>query len=722
MRNYKILCSLFIRLRKNVRQLVVSSFGITLALVLSLLFCTVTKAAEMENVPYESYTYLYGLDNKKLVKDYPLYEVKERIDGHTLGISSITNPSSLCYDGKERIYLLDGENSRILVLNTNYRLIKVIERLNLDGQKLDFTGAQGIFADEIGTLIVSDTQNGRVLVCNQDGVVQSVLELPQSDLIPNDFHFLPVKAVRDKKGFTYVLNNGTYYGAMMYEKDGTFLGFYGANKVTVNPLSVIGDLFESLFNTVAKRATSEQKLPYQFADLCLDDNDFIYTVTADDESGTGQIKRLNPQGSNILYYKDGYDNNNANAFNFGDVLLNDQDVQNFTSIAVDKFGYIYALQNTYGKVFVYDSECRCLTVFGGNIGSGNQTGTFQSADSLCVVEDDILVLDSIKNTVTVFGITDYGALIKQANALTLSADYQEALPYWQKVLQFNSNCQLANSGIAKAYYAVEDYEQAAHYAKLGIDRNTYAAAFKELRTAYLKENFYWIFTIAIILLAGITTLLVYTTKRNVVLIRNQQLRLALSVFTHPFNTFNQIKYKAQGSVLISIGILILFYIVSVLDAIYSGFMYNVFDSANFNCLYTLMGGVGVAVLWVIVNWSVCTLFEGKGRIKEIFIVTAYSLLPLLLQKFLHLTLSQFLIPTESSLIPILSVACYIVFGLLLMIGTMKIQEYSFFKTLGTALLTILGMALVVFVLFMAFTLFQNFVGFIRSVVIEVLYR
>ena len=57
MRNYKILCSLFIRLRKNVRQLVVSSFGITLALVLSLLFCTVTKAAEMENVPYESYTY-----------------------------------------------------------------------------------------------------------------------------------------------------------------------------------------------------------------------------------------------------------------------------------------------------------------------------------------------------------------------------------------------------------------------------------------------------------------------------------------------------------------------------------------------------------------------------------------------------------------------------------------------------------------------------------------
>ena len=32
-------------------------------------------------------------------------------------------------------------------------------------------------------------------------------------------------------GYTYVLSDGSYYGALLYTADNTFSGFYGANKV-----------------------------------------------------------------------------------------------------------------------------------------------------------------------------------------------------------------------------------------------------------------------------------------------------------------------------------------------------------------------------------------------------------------------------------------------------------------------------------------------------------
>lgn len=43
------------------------------------------------------------------------------------------------------------------------------------------------------------------------------------------------------------------------------------------------------------------------------------------------------------------------------------------------------------------------------------------------------MLDSLRNIATVFKLTDYGALVKKADALTISGEYDEALPLWEQV-------------------------------------------------------------------------------------------------------------------------------------------------------------------------------------------------------------------------------------------------------------------------------------------------
>ena len=55
--------------------------------------------------------------------------------------------------------------------------------------------------------------------------------------------------------------------------------------------------------------------------------------------------------------------------------------QDIFDIEVDDNGFVYGLESAFGKVFVYDSSCRILSVFGGGMGFGTQVGTFVTVGS-----------------------------------------------------------------------------------------------------------------------------------------------------------------------------------------------------------------------------------------------------------------------------------------------------------------------------------------------------
>ena len=163
---------------------------------------------------------------------------------------------------------------------------------------------------------------------------------------------------------------------------------------------------------------------------------------------TGQIKKLNPGGgSNVLNSDDVnfVDEGVNTTFDPGQMLK-----QDIGGVAVDNEGFMYCLDTTYGRVFLYDQECRLLTTFGGGMGTGEQAGTFKAANAIALRGSEVLVCDGIQNTVTVFQSTPYGALLRDTRALTLSGKYQEAKADWEEILRQDSNCQLAKSGHARA--------------------------------------------------------------------------------------------------------------------------------------------------------------------------------------------------------------------------------------------------------------------------------
>ena len=63
-------------------------------------------------------------------------------------------------------------------------------------------------------------------------------------------------------------------------------------------------------------------------------------------------------------------------------------------------------------------------------------------------------------------------------------------------------------------------------------------------------------------------------------------------------------------------ILTLFYVSSVIQTLWGGFLFTNYDPGSFNSLWVFVQSFGLIILWVVANWLVTSLASGKGKLKE----------------------------------------------------------------------------------------------------------
>ncbi len=689
-----------------------------------------------DEVGGESYTYWYNFTGKssRVVPSKPMYQTGKVLTHLDLGCTSGSKIEDAHVSKSGLTYVLDGGASRVLILDTEYNIIKQFSNIIAeDGSKSDFWKAKGIFVDDDENIYIADTQHQRVVKCDSEGNLIRLYTLPDSNLIPEGFNYQPVKVAVDNKGYVYILSNGSYYGAILYSPEDVFLGFYGSNDVAATFTQAFMTLWNRLFMNNDKRSEMTRSLPYTFSDLWVDSMGFVYTATGStgDLGQTGQIRRLNPGGSNILP---------SESVNFVDKQIGSDPVspgtkrtQSLIGVVADDDGFMYAADVGYGRVYIYDSECQMVSAFGGGLKNGNQDGTFYNISAIAynLKNQDVVITDNSQNLVTVFNITEHGKLIKSAQAKTVVGDYEEAMGEWTDVLEADRNCQMAYAGLARAYYAMgqtaEDHakyelymNKAIDLAQQGYDRETYALAFDSLRTEWIRDNFTWIVVIVVLLVAGLIALLVYSTKKKMRLIKNEKVHIATTIITHPFENFRDMKEKGLTSIPICLIIIVLYYVFDVMRTTMGGFAFTYFDPSSYNALLILAKTAGLVILWTVVNWAVCTLFSGKGKMKEIFAVISYSLIPSLIGSIAYIICSNVLVPDEAAFLSVLEVICTGYTILLLAAGSIIVHDYGLGKFIGTTLLTLLGCAIVIFLLIAVIVLLQQAGGFIGTIYSEIL--
>ena len=191
---------------------------------------------------------------------------------------------------------------------------------------------------------------------------------------------------------------------------------------------------------------------------------------------------------------------------------------------------------------------------------------------------------------------------------------------------------------------------------------------------------------------------------------------------HPVEAGYEIKYKRKGSVLLANVIALLVFFVTLVNKASTGFIFYLSRPESLNSWLVLGQTVALLILWAVANWALCTLMDGEGWFREIWIFTCYAMLPAVLLTLPVVLLSNVLVLEEQAFLLIFRMVINGWCLILLLFSVMIAQQYTLKKTILSMLLTVVGVAAIIFLLVLLFSLFQQFYTFLNTVFKEVSFR
>lgn len=421
------------------------------------------------------------------------YTAGDILDGESLGIGAFSGICDLHTAADGTLYIADAGNNRIVVINSDNTVNKVVEKLSYQGGDYELSNPQGVFYKD-GRLYICNTGSQEVVVADDSGNVIMRCGKPDSASISESAEFKPSKIAVNAAGSMFVSANGIYQGLLQYGPDGEFINFFGATEIEVTPAVVLQNIWKNLFSDEQREGLT-RIISNELSNVFIDSEDFVFTVTS--SVNTKQVRRLNAAGENILTYP-GYDESTVFTSGYDKNNFGDQEsdyskgklvVSEICDVHMDSDGVISVLDSARGKIFQYDEELTPICIFGG---TGEQAGYFRKAAALEKRGDEYLVADSAKNTVTCMEPTSYITDIRSALELYRRGDYSGSVDKWQNVLNLNPSFTIAYKSIGRALLQEGNSGEALEYLREGDDRYYYSLAMQEYRREFFRNNWQWL--------------------------------------------------------------------------------------------------------------------------------------------------------------------------------------------------------------------------------------
>lgn len=708
-------------MKKKLLSLIVVIFAVALP-VLSV------SAAES---PYPTYTYSYSGDYQASPNAY-LPEQTVTAFGESGGLNV---PHDITTDTDGNVYIADTGNNRILVLNPDYSLKKQLASYQHNGAELVFSSPKGLFVSPRGDLFVCDTGNANIVQFDKNLNFIKVIAAPSSELLPENFQYAPTAVAVDPLDRFYVISDGTNMGVITFDSEGVFEGFIGAQKVQASAI----ELFWRKFMTKEQLARSKAVVPVSYNNLAIDKKGFIYVTSASIEPYTLQqlilsrstsspycpIKKLNPSGTDVL---------NRNGFfppvgdlNFDAYIGKDTvSPSALTEIAVRDNDIYSVADSNHNKIFTYDEYGNLLYIFGG---TGTVEGTFTTLRAIAYQGDKLLAIDSVKNNLTVFYKTEYGMMIDKAINLQRDRKFSETITVWKQIEKQNNNYDLAYMGIGKALHEEGKYKEAMEYFKAINNKKYYSKSLKKYRTDILKHTAVFIPIILILAIWGIGKFSKFAKGYNLRR-RNagkytlrDEIMYAFHCMLHPFDGFWDLKHEKRGGLRGATLLLLLATFTMVAKEFVSGYLYTDSDSLKSASILNAVGNILIPFfLWCISNWCLTTLMDGKGRLKDIYVSTAYALTPIILLIIPATFISNLLVLEELAFVSYAINIAFFWTGLLIFFGSLVTHDYSLGKNIAACVLTIIGIAIIMFLAFLFFNVTSRMITFLSNIYTEATFR
>lgn len=683
-----------------------------------LLLFNITVFAESTNynvnTPY--YAYTYNSSDEPIQVPTP-YAVSKVIRGKDLGLSEFAALVDVFYDSEGgRIFLTDSGANTITVLDNEYQLIRVLGIFDNNGTQDAFSSPSSVCVRD-GKLYVADTGNARILRFDaQTFSLQQVLEQPKIKVLGENYVYKPDRIAIDLAGRIYCIAEDINNGILLLDVDGSFVRFVGAPEVKVS----LWTKFLKKFMTKAQKEDLEKSVPTEYSSLYMDEKGFLYLTSSDTE--VDPITKINSRGKNILKYSEN-DNPDGDASH---LLKTTKPISStFVDIAVGDDDIYAALDTKMGRIFVYDQEGKLLYAFGG---IGTQDGTFYAPSAIEKFGDTILVTDNFYGTLTVFERTEFGAAVDDATTQLLEGKYDKAEAGWKDVLRLCPTYDIANVNLARVDIRNNEYSAAIKKLEGTTQISYYSKAYEGIREAFLAEHF----TLIAVLVAVAVLLLIvrHIFRRQLECWKEKlnnykvikEIRYSNYTMFHPFDGFWDLKHEKRGSLAAANILTLMFVVTYALRTQFSGYIFTGKLPGEVNTIYEIIVMVLPLGLWVVANWCFTSLMEGEGTMKDIYIATAYALRPYIVTAIPLCLLTHCLAEDEAFIYTTLSTIVMIWMLGLIFLAMITTHDYSLSKGVLVAVLTLVGICLILFIALTFTNIIQRIYDFVMELYREFVYR
>jgi DNA-binding beta-propeller fold protein YncE len=651
-----------------------------------------TEASSLSNygIPYQTYTLN---SNARLIPTQTAYIPVGNFGG-SLGLSS---PEDVYYYENE-LYIADTGNKRIVISSLDGDLINTIDLA-------EFKQPTGLFVKE-NFVYVADKLEKKVFKIDLDTeLIVQTIEKPTSPIYGQKNDFVPIKVAVDSSDSIYIVGEGSTSGIIQVNYAGEFVGYLGINSVTLS-------LRKILYNFFVKDSDLASSLPASPTNIALGAKGSILSTNVNVRE---TFKRLNISGLNTLLPTTNYP-----VATLSDIWMNGEN-------------YIYTIAES-GDVYEYDSNGNMLFYFNTRDYSMTQSLGLTSSPKGVITDDlgNLYILDKGYNSIHVYQRTVFVDLVHSAVTLYNDGKYIESKPIWEEIIRQNSSFALAHSALGAALAKEGDFDGALSEYYDAKDYLGYSNAYWEIRNVAIQENlpvfaliFIGLFIFLKVGMAIFRKSLLYPKyigfKERVKekkLVR--EVSFSMNAFKHPNDMFFGIKRYNEASYTSGFIVFGLFVLVYLINIYATGFL---FRTSNLNnVLVQMVTVLAIFFLYVLVNYLISTLNDGEGRFKDIFIATAYVLIPYIILTLPMTFLSNYLTYNESFIFEFYHQILLWWTIILIVMSIKGIHNFTFWETVKNILIILFGMFILILIGLLIYSFMGQLIEFVLSIIKEVIYR
>ena len=200
------------------------------------------------------------------------------------------------------------------------------------------------------------------------------------------------------------------------------------------------------------------------------------------------------------------------------------------------------------------------------------------------------------------------------------------------------------------------------------------------------------------------------------------LKFGFYCITHPIDGFWDLTHEKRGTMAAANTILFATVFMRIISLKYTSFIFNDINWEEVNILLYVATIIVPLALWVVGNWALTTLSDGKGRLNQVYMATCYGMLPYPIVQLFLMLFSNVVTVDEAGFYTTVGTLTLVYCAILIICAMGQIHEYRAGKNIMFTIFSLFAILVEIFILLLFFSMISQGVAYIVSLVKEMLFR